>query len=75
MQGNTFRKLADTKPFLAQKYAWLKNNVFSGREYFTGASQNIPLINQALLAPYSQLLPSFIDYFTINPDFVWDYQL
>lgn len=74
MQGNTFRKLAETKPVIAQKYTWLKNNVFGGKEYFTGNSQNIALINQALTAPYSQLLPAFNDYFTIDPNFVWNYQ-
>jgi hypothetical protein len=73
MQGNTFRKLAETKPVIAQKYAWLKNNVFSGKEYFTGNANNIPAVNQALNAPYMPLLPTFIDYLTINQNFVWDY--
>jgi hypothetical protein len=75
MQGNTFRKLAETKPVLAQKYAWLKSNVFAGKEYFTGNADNIPAVNQALAAPYMPQLPTFIDYLNINPNFVWDYQL
>src|SRR3989344_317210 len=73
MQGNTFRKLAETKPVITQKYTWLKNNAFAGKEYFNGNANNIPAVNQALTAPYMPLLPTFIDYLTINKDFVWDY--
>ena len=73
MQGNTFRKLAETKPVLAQKYAWLKNNAFAGKEYFTGNADNISAVKQALTVPYMPQLPTFIDYLTINQNFVWDY--
>ena len=76
MQGNTFRKLAETKSVIAQKYNWLKNNVFNGKEYFTGNANNIPAVDQALSAPYMFMfpLPSFMDYMTIDRNFVWDYK-
>lgn len=75
VQGNTFRKLAETKPVIAQKYNWLKNNVFSGKEYFTGNANNILEVNKALTAPHMLPLPTFLDYMTIDSNFVWDYKL
>ena len=75
MQGSTFRNLAKANPIVAQKYNWLKKNVFSGREYTTGVATNILAANKALETPYAQVLPSFMDYFTINNSFVWDYKI
>lgn len=75
MQGNIFRKLAETMPIIAQKYDWIKNNVFNGKEYLTGNANNIPAVNQALSAPYMLQLPTFMDYMTIDQNFVWDYKL
>lgn len=76
-QGNVFRKLAETKPIIAQKYTWLKNNVFAGKEYFKGNANNISDTMQ-LLNKYSSpyiLLPFYIDYLTVDENFVWDYAL
>lgn len=76
-QGNVFRKLSETKPVIAQKYTWLKNNVFAGKEYFNGNADNIPAAMQ-LLGQYNSpalLLPFYIDYFTVNSNFVWDYKI
>src|SRR5262249_30907886 len=36
LEGQPFRELAATAPVLAQKYSWLKQNVFAGVEFATG---------------------------------------
>jgi hypothetical protein len=71
MQGNVFRELSKTNPIIAKKYKWLKDNVFAGREYYTGNPRNVSRINKT----FKSQLPSFMDYYGIDPNFVWNYKL
>lgn len=41
LHGNEFRILAETNEILQQKYEFLKNSVFEGKEYFNGSDEEV----------------------------------
>src|SRR5262249_17132224 len=69
LEGQPFRELAATAPVLAQKYSWLKQNVFAGVEFATGNPRYAQFFSQ------SDRPGNEIDFSRRDPSFVWDYQL
>lgn len=70
MQGKVFRMRAGKNIYLMQKYQFLKEKIFHGREYDTG---DVALYNKWLDTyselPHSPMLPRYFE-----PDFQWDYE-
>jgi hypothetical protein len=67
--GNIFRERAKSNTYLQQKYDFLKNYIFEGREYNTGNLETFNLwhsLNSGI--PFHA-----IDYYIEYPDWVWDY--
>jgi hypothetical protein len=75
--GRVFRELAKSSPILNDKYAWLKTNVFDGREYDTGNTASITLLQAHINTSNSDAVASgafnIIDFAVRLPDFVWNY--
>ena len=75
-EGKVFRELAKSSPVLAQKYDWLKQNVFNGREYNTGEIKGIAFMKAN---PSSQDVSSgafnILHFSTYLPDFAWNFKL
>ena len=69
LEGQPFRELAATAPILAQKYEWLKQNVFGGVEFASG--------NPGYAQFYSgnNRPGNEIDLSRADPSFIWDYRL
>lgn len=72
-QGNVFRKLAKNNQYLAQKYQWLKQNVFGGLEYNTGNNAGIKFSQKHPTGSFGNLVFNVHDYSTNLPDFIWSY--
>lgn len=66
--GKDFKAAAAQNPVLAQKYAWLKANVFNGIEYNTDLVG--PMSSGCTDGPYSS--QSGQGYIKCNEDYVWD---
>jgi len=78
LEGQVFRGKAANNTIIAQKYNWLKTNVFQGKEYQTGNA------NYATLdfAPsdndqgFKSIPAKVEDYSLLDPSFVkWDFQI
>ncbi|MDB5266539.1 MAG: hypothetical protein JWN89_354 [Parcubacteria group bacterium] len=83
-EGKVFRELAKTSPVISQKYDWLKQHVFNGREYATGEIKGIAFIKAhptALLEDQGSGVAvstgayNAQHYSVYLPDFAWDYKL
>lgn len=76
VEGKVFRELAKSSPVLAQKYDWLKQNVFNGKEYNTGETRGIAFMKAN---PSSQDVSSgafnILHFSTYLPDFAWNFKL
>lgn len=46
LHGNEFRKLAKSNKTLLQKYNFMKNSIFNGKEYFNGEDQNLNVLDR-----------------------------
>lgn len=75
VEGKVFRELAKSYPVLSQKYDWLKQNVFNGKEYNTGEIRGIAFMKAN---PSSQDVSNgafnILHFSTYLPDFAWDYR-
>lgn len=70
LMGNIFRERAKADMYLQQKYQFLKNTIFQGTEYDTGAVNSLNKWNTT-----NTTLPYNFQLFLQNdPDWVWDYQ-
>lgn len=77
VEGKVFRKLAKSQSVLSQKYDWLKQNVFKGKEYNTGETRGIAFIKTnptGLKTDISNGAYNILDFSTHLPDFAWDYK-
>ncbi|MDB5194343.1 MAG: hypothetical protein JWN50_357, partial [Parcubacteria group bacterium] len=76
VEGKVFRELAKSSSVLSQKYNWLKQNVFGGKEYNTGEIRGIAF---AKANPSSMDVSTgaynILDFSVRLPDFAWDHTL
>lgn len=74
-QGKAFRTIAANNSVLKQKYDWLKQNVFGGTEYQSGASNALEYTknnpNKMTVATGVFNIRDFTEYY---PNFVWNYK-
>lgn len=75
LQGQIFRELSKSSPTIAQKYAWLKKNVFKGTEYMTGDVSSLAMLKNRPRSEENILAFNVIDYSVFIPDFAWDYAI
>jgi hypothetical protein len=75
LAGKIFREKAKENNFISQKYQWLKNNVFNGKEYNTG-TPNYGSIDYATLDDdpiFSKKVSNVGQYSLMDDDFIkWD---
>jgi hypothetical protein len=69
--GRDFRAAAQRSPMVAQKYAWLKNNVFGGVEYDTDLVHDTDSGCNDVVGESSQL-PAYLH---CRDSYVWNYTL
>ena len=75
VEGKVFRELAKSYPVISQKYDWLKQNVFSGKEYNTGEIRGITFMKANPSSPdVSNGAFNILHFSTYLPDFFWDYR-
>ena len=67
--GNIFRIRAQNNIYLQQKYNFIKNNIFYGKEFQTGDMKSYALWNSRNIG-----IPSSpTGYITEDPNWTWDY--
>ncbi len=73
-QGKLFRVISSNNSVLKQKYDWLKQNVFNGVEYQSGAADALEYTkdnpNKVSVATGAFNVRDFSEYY---PNFVWNY--
>lgn len=73
--GKVFRELAKSSSVLSQKYDWLKQNVFGGKEYNTGEIRGIAFMKaNPTSMDVTNGAYNILHFSTYLSDFAWDYR-
>lgn len=73
MSGKVFRSLSVNHPVLKQKYEWMNEHVFHGREYETGDMAALSWLKTHPNEPNGNIAANSSDFLSADENLVWNY--